>query len=79
MGIQATGTADMSSRHHARESTRVIYDISELSKKIPFSLFLFRAFVRERVKEEKRIRTMNLCFLIIVIFSEKDISNIHME
>lgn len=38
MGNWATGRADMSSRHHARQSTRVIHCISELSE-APFFRF----------------------------------------
>lgn len=41
MGNRATGRTDMSSRHHARQSTRVIHCISELSKAPFFFSYLW--------------------------------------
>lgn len=40
MGNRATGRPDMSSRHHARQSIRVIYCISDSSNTHPFFLSL---------------------------------------
>lgn len=49
MGNRATGRTDMSSRHHAWQSTRVIHCISELSK-APFFSLIFGA--RDQMMEK---------------------------
>jgi len=49
MGNWATGRADMSSRHHARQSTRVIHCISELSEAF-FSLLSTRAQMMRKLR-----------------------------
>lgn len=61
MGNWATGRADMSSRHHARQSTRVIHCISELSE-APF--FSARAqTMKKQDYVEDTPRTLSIKFI----------------